>query len=128
MAASESFSKAVRVWRPADFERVFAARWTAAAHGLVLHAAPSAGEPPIARLGVSVSRRIGNAVARSRWKRRLREAFRRVRGQLPPADYVVVVKARAVPAGAAGARLVEETLCTLAGRITSRRGFGGSRP
>lgn len=125
MAAAEGFSKAVRVWRPADFERVFAARWTAAAHGLVLHAAPSACEPPMARLGVSVSRRIGNAVVRNRWKRRLREAFRRVRGRLPPADYVVVVKTRIVPTGAAGAQLVEETLVSLAGRITSRRGFEG---
>lgn len=125
MAAPESFSKAMRVWRPSDFERVFAARWTAAAHGLVLHAAPSACEPPVARLGVSVSRRIGNAVARNRWKRRLREAFRRVRSRLPAADYVVVVKARAVPPGAAGARGVEEALVALATRITGRRGFGG---
>jgi len=125
MAASEGFSKGVRVWRPADFERVFAARWTAAAHGIVLHAAPCACEPPVARLGVSVSRRIGNAVVRNRWKRRLREAFRRVSSRLPPADYVVVVKTRVVPTGAAGARLVEEALVSLAGRITSRRGFVG---
>ena len=125
MAAVEGFSKGVRVWRPADFERVFAARWTAAAHGLVLHAAPSACEPSVARLGVSVSRRIGNAVVRNRWKRGLREAFRRVRSRLPPADYVVVVKTRSVPTGAAGARLIEETLVSLAGRITSRRGFAG---
>jgi ribonuclease P protein component len=126
MAAAQSFAKTARVWRPTDFERVYTARWTAAANGLVLHAAPSACTPPVPRLGVSVSRRIGNAVARNRWKRRLREAFRRVRCQLPPGDYVVVVKTRIVPTGAAGARLVEETLVALAGRITSRRGFAGS--
>lgn len=125
MAAREDFSKSVRVWRPADFERVFAARWTAAAQGLVLHAAPSESRPPVARLGVSVSRRIGNAVVRNRWKRRLREAFRRIRSRLPPADYVVVVKAHTVPSGAAGARLVEESIMALAVRITSRRGFAG---
>ncbi|MEI6239613.1 MAG: ribonuclease P protein component [Planctomycetia bacterium] len=125
MAAPEGFAKAARIWRPSDFERVFTARWTAAANGLVLHAVPSECHPAVARLGVSVSRRVGNAVVRNRWKRRLREAFRRVRGRLPPADYVVVVKARAAPAGAAGVRLVEETLVALAGRITSRRGFAG---
>lgn len=128
MATPAGFSKAARVWRPADFERVFAARWTAAAHGLVLYAAPCDSQPPVARLGVSVSRRIGNAVVRNRWKRRLREAFRRTRSRLPPADYVVVVKARAVPMGAPGARLVEESLVALAGRITGRRGFGGGSP
>jgi hypothetical protein len=48
-----------------------------------------------------------------------------VRPRLPPADYVVVVKARTVPAGAAGARLVEETLESLAKRITARPGFRG---
>lgn len=125
MAAGEGFPRAARVWRPADFERVFAARWSAAANGLVMHVAASQGSPPVARLGMSVSRRVGKAVVRNRWKRRLREAFRRVRGHLPPADYVVVVKARTVPAGAAGARLVEETLEKLAQRITARPGFAG---
>lgn len=125
MVAPLGLSKAMRIRLPADFERVFTARWTAAAEGLVLHAAPSVSRPPGARLGVSVSRRVGNAVVRNSWKRRLREAFRRVRTRLPPADYVVVVKARTVPPGTAGARLVEDTLVALAGRITSRRGFAG---
>ncbi len=123
MAGQEGFRRAARVRRPVEFDRVFAARWTAAGNGLVMHAAPSDHVPPIARLGVSVSRRVGTAVIRGRWKRRLREAFRRIRARLPPADYVVVVKARSVPAGAAGARLVEETLESLARRITARRGF-----
>ena len=123
--AAEGFPKTARVWRPADFERVFAARRTAAAAGLVMHAVARQEEPAVARLGVSVSRRVGGAVVRNRWKRRLREAFRRVRPRLPPADYVVVVKARTVPAGAGGARLVEETLETLAQRITARPGFAG---
>ena len=125
MAAGEGFPRTARVWRPADFERVFTAGRTASANGLVMHAAASQSDPPVARLGVSVSRRVGGAVDRNRWKRRLREAFRRVRPRFPPADYVVVVKARRVPAGASGARLVEETLESLARRITARPGFAG---
>lgn len=123
MASSGDFPRAARVWRPADFERVFAARASAAASGIVLHAAASACEPPCARLGVSVSRHIGNAVVRNRWKRRLREAFRRVRARLPAADYVAVVKSKTVPAGAAGARVVEETFVSLAIRVTGRPTF-----
>ena len=124
MVHEEAFPSAARVRRPVEFDRVFSARLTAAGNGLVLHAAPSDRVPPVARLGMSVSRRVGTAVIRARWKRRLREAFRRIRTRLPAADYVVVVKARDVPRGAAGARLVEETLESLARRVTARRGFG----
>jgi ribonuclease P protein component len=53
-------------------------------------AAPHASEP---RLGITASRRVGNAVVRSRAKRLIREAFRATR-QLWPAgiDLVVIVK------------------------------------
>ena len=53
-------------------------------------AAPHTSEP---RLGITASRRVGNAVVRSRAKRLIREAFRATR-QLWPAgiDLVVIVK------------------------------------
>lgn len=49
-----------------------------------------------ARLGVTASRRIGSAVARSRAKRLIREAFRATR-DLWPSDVDVVVIARRPP-------------------------------
>lgn len=72
-----------------------------------------------ARLGLSVSRRVGNAVVRGHWKRRLREAFRRVRNRLPPAiDMVVVVRGSGPPhVGAAAAARVENTIVHLVGLI-----------
>ena len=53
-------------------------------------AAPHASEP---RLGITASRRVGNAVVRSRAKRLIREAFRATRGLWPAGiDLVVIVK------------------------------------
>jgi ribonuclease P protein component len=52
-----------------------------------------------ARLGVVVSRRVGNAVVRNRTKRLIREAFRATRDLWPP-DIDVVVVARRPPGNA----------------------------
>lgn len=50
-----------------------------------------------ARLGFSVSARVGNAVARNRIKRFLREFFRLRREQLKPEDFFIVVKNGKLP-------------------------------
>lgn len=52
---------------------------------------------PHARLGLSVSRRVGKAVARNRWKRLLREAFRLEQQQLPPGVDLVAIPRAAEP-------------------------------
>ena len=71
-----------------------------------------AGEAP-ARLGLAVSRKVDpRAVGRNRIKRTLRDAFRQIRGQLPPGDYVVV--ARAAARNSANPQLREAFLRTLA--------------
>jgi ribonuclease P protein component len=61
---------------------------------LMLIAAP--GLTPRTRLGITVSRKVGNAVCRNRIKRWIREYFRlHVAAQRPPVDLNVVVKRRA---------------------------------
>jgi len=60
---------------------------------LFLHSAPDASM----RLGVVASKKVGNAVARARAKRRLRDAFRRNRHQFTAStDDVVLVARRSI--------------------------------
>ena len=47
----------------------------AAVHGLVLQALPQT-DPGVARIGFTVTKKIGNAVVRNRTRRRLKEAAR----------------------------------------------------
>lgn len=94
MTASR-FSKELRLLRAADFERVFAARNSVANAAFTLYGASNNAEHP--RIGITVSRRIGNAVQRNRWKRRIRESFRLSQAQLPTLDFVCIARAPAPP-------------------------------
>ena len=58
-----------------------------------------------ARLGVTVSSKVANAVGRNRVKRWVREAFRAVREELPPMDLVVIARSGAPVAGLDAARV-----------------------
>jgi ribonuclease P protein component len=74
-----------------DFLRVQAGR-RCAVPGFVLQLAPADRPCPAARVGFTVSRKVGNAVARNRVRRRLREIARMVIPQQARADldYVLV--------------------------------------
>jgi len=76
-----------------DFLRVAGKGRRAAREGLVLQGAPTpAPEQGGPRIGFTVSRKVGNAVARNRAKRRLRAVADQVlRGQAVPGhDYVLI--------------------------------------
>src|SRR5262245_38084505 len=92
---SYKFSKPMRLLQAAEFERVFAARASAGDELLVAYgAANTLGH---ARLGLTVSRKIGRAIARNRWKRTVREAFRLVQHELPSLDLVCIPRSQAEP-------------------------------
>lgn len=113
--AGQEFPRAFRIRRQADFERVFRLRCAAGDQRLVVFGCPN--ELPYPRLGLSVSRRVGKAVVRNRWKRVIREAFRLSRLRLPPGlDLVVVPKPEVEP------RLAEvmESLTRLSRRVARR--------
>ena len=83
-----------RLSRSAEFERVYRQGRSKGNRYLVLYAFPRAeaddGGP---RLGLSVGRRVGGAVDRTRVKRVLREAFWEEARRLPAgSDYVVVAR------------------------------------
>jgi ribonuclease P protein component len=83
-----------RLSRSAEFERVYRQGRSKGNRFLVLYAFPREerdDEGP--RLGLSVSRRVGGAVDRTRVKRALREAFWEEARRLPDgSDYVVVAR------------------------------------
>jgi len=86
-----------RLKRRAEFLRVAASRRKWAAPGLILQAAPAEPQDISAsalaiRVGFTCSKKVGNAVARNRAKRRLRAAAREVIGAegTPLHDYVLI--------------------------------------
>jgi ribonuclease P protein component len=85
-----------RIRRSSDFRRAYQRRCSSADQRIVVFGHPNGLTYP--RLGLSVSRRIGGAVVRNRWKRLLREAFRLCRRQLPDGiDLIVLPRPDAEP-------------------------------
>ena len=113
-------SRRRRLSRSAEFERVYRQGRSKANRFLVLYAFPredatSGPDEDGPRLGLSVSRRVGGAVDRTRVKRVLREAFWQEAERLPEgADYVVVARPEAKDlAERAGTPGIRESLAEL---------------
>jgi ribonuclease P protein component len=116
--ASNEFPKAARVTRGDDFTEIirggsYAAddvivvnlRWAKAASNT------ESSELPLAKMGVTIPKKTGNAVVRNRWKRWIREAFRQQRSRLPRGlEIIVRPKRDAVGSYAAVARTMEKTV------------------
>lgn len=110
-------AKPDRLRLPSDFRQVYGRGVSAAGDRLVVYVW-SSGRPG-QRLGISVSRRVGQAVTRNLVKRRLREAFRTLADLLPAGTDVVIVARTA--AAEADYHKLEKEMRNLVKNIASRQ-------
>lgn len=91
MRGARSYPKAARLRRRREF--LVLQREGERRHGTHLVVLRQAAAGSCSRLGVTVSKRVGNAVVRSRVKRLIREVFRQSRAGISPSlDIVVIAK------------------------------------
>lgn len=83
-----------RLIRRAQFQRVTRTRQSAATPGLVLQIHRRPGDTAPARVGLTASRKVGNAVCRNRARRRLRAIAGTIipRHAAPGHDYVMIAR------------------------------------
>lgn len=82
-----------RLSRSRDFDAVYRQGRSVSTRYLTLHWFPRDDEPEgEPRLGLAVPKAVGNAVARNRVKRRLREAWHEAGAAAPGRDYVLAAR------------------------------------
>jgi len=117
---SRRFGNRERLRQHAQFARVFAERCSAGDDLLVVYVVSN--DLPWSRLGLRVGRKVGGAVRRSLVRRKVREAFRVNKVDLPTGfDIVCVARQKAADRSAD----VTASFCTLVVRASDRyRGRG----
>jgi ribonuclease P protein component len=114
------FLTAYRIRRGADFQRTYDRKCSASDGRLLVFGCPNG--LPHSRIGLSVSRKVGGAIIRNRWKRLIREAFRLTRPKLPAGvDLVIIPRAPEPPTLAQLAESLEKLSSRIAKKLLSLR-------
>ena len=79
--------------KSADFSKVYKLGTAYSNRYFVVYAHPN--DKKSARLGLSIGKKVGNAVVRNKLRRWIKEYFRLIKRELPCADIVVIAKANA---------------------------------
>jgi ribonuclease P protein component len=117
-----TFPQSRRMKTPAEFDRCYKRKRSASDAVLIVYACENDLAHP--RLGCSVSKKVGNAVVRNRYKRLFREAFRLTQHDLPAGvDLVLIPRPGPEPTLAA----LKESLVKLATQAAKKLG-DGKRP
>ena len=90
-----TFRPAEHLRRPQDFRRAYERRRSASDTWLIVYGCENG--LPYLRLGLSVSRKYGGAVARNRLRRLYREAFRLSKPELPTGLDLILIPRRPEP-------------------------------
>lgn len=117
MTRKLTFPKSTHIRSRLDFARVYDQGSRLSDAVLLLTAARN--DQPQTRIGLSVSKRWGNAVHRNRWKRLIREAFRLIRAEIP-SGIDLVVQPRAGTGKEPDAMTVQRSLSTLIKRVAQK--------
>lgn len=113
-----------RLKKNKDFRRVFERGTSTANRQFVVYQLKNP-EQATFRVGMSVSKRIGNAVTRNRVKRYIREVIRQLEGQIDcQKDYVIIARK---PAAAMDFHEVKSSLFHVLGRAKVLKSGGKKR-